>query len=497
MKNVLLSAHVKTLSIQLGLAVLLGAPSLAPLKAAAANQPAPIGKMQTLPDFSHLVDQSGPAVVNIRTVQKVQVDPKQAAEEAELFERYFGIPNPHAKNPEQKNPEFDSQDEEEKISRGVGSGFIVSPDGYLLSNAHVVKDADEIFVTLTDKREFTARLVGVDINTDIALLKIEGNNLPSVTIGDSGKINVGEWVIAIGSPFDLDNSISAGIISAKAREIGDFLLLIQTDVAINPGNSGGPLINMNGQVIGINSQIYSRSGGYMGISFAIPINDAMRVAEQLKTKGYVSRGRMGIYLADVSNDVAKALQLPNATGTLVSRIEPNGPAQKAGLKDGDIILKFNGTQVSKSAELRRLAAATTPGSKVDLTLWRKGEVRQWPLVLAELAASEANKKSKRDDADNQLKSPPKNQNLGLEVAPLNDEQKINLGISSGVSVARAEGRAARAGLEAEDVILAINNQDIKNQQDFSAAIARSDKKAPLVLLARREDVTQYIAIPAQ
>jgi serine protease Do len=223
----------------------------------------------------------------------------------------------------------------------------------------------------------------------------------------------------------------------------------------------------------------------------------MRVAEQLKTKGYVSRGRMGIYLADVSNDVAKALQLPNATGTLVSRIEPNGPAQKAGLKDGDIILKFNGTQVSKSAELRRLAAATTPGSKVDLTLWRKGEVRQWPLVLAELAASEANKKSKRDDADNQLKSPPKNQNLGLEVAPLNDEQKINLGISSGVSVARAEGRAARAGLEAEDVILAINNQDIKNQQDFSAAIARSDKKAPLVLLARREDVTQYIAIPAQ
>jgi len=464
------------------------------LPTAAATQDIPPAKTQNLPDFSHLVEQSGPAVVNIRTVQKVQLDPKRAAEEAELFERYFGVPSPHAK-PKQsdgKNPEAETQDDEEQISRGVGSGFIVSQDGYLLTNAHVVKDADEIFVTLTDKREFAAHLIGIDINTDIALLKIEGNKLPSVTIGDSGKINVGEWVIAIGSPFDLDNSISAGIISAKAREIGDFLLLIQTDVAINPGNSGGPLINMNGQVIGINSQIYSRSGGYMGISFAIPINDAMRVAEQLKNRGYVSRGRMGIYLADVANDVAKALRLPNPTGTLVSRIEPNGPAQKAGLQDGDIILRFNGTPVSKSTELRRLAAATAPGSKVDLTLWRKGEVKQWPLVLAELPSPEANTKAKSDAIKNQSK----NQTLGLEVAPLNEEQKRNLGLANGVNVTRAEGRAARAGLQPDDVILAVNNRDVKSQQDFSAAVAGSDKKSPLVLLARREDVTQYIAIPA-
>lgn len=474
---------------------LLSVSLLAPLPLIAATQPNINVKTQLLPDFSHLVDQSGSAVVNIRTVQKVQIDPQRAAEEAELFERYFGTPSPHAKpkNPDQKNPESNlDEEEQEQISRGVGSGFIVSQDGYLLTNAHVVKDADEIFVTLTDKREFTARLVGIDINTDIALLKIEGSRLPSVTIGDSGNINVGEWVIAIGSPFDLDNSISAGIVSAKAREIGDFLLLIQTDVAINPGNSGGPLINMNGQVIGINSQIYSRSGGYMGISFAIPINDAMRVAEQLKAAGHVSRGRMGIYLADLSNDVAKALHLPNPTGTLISRIEPNGPAQKAGLQDGDIILKFNNTPVFKSTELRRLAAATAPGSKIDLTLWRKGEVKQWPLVLAELPSPEANIKVKSDTAKNQ----PKNQSLGLEVAPLNEEQKKTLGLTNGVSVTRAEGRAARAGLQTDDVILSINNRDIKSQQDFSVVVASSDKKFPLVLLARREDVTQYIAIPA-
>lgn len=467
---------------------------LLPLTATAVTDSISPTKTQSLPDFSHLVEQSGPAVVNIRTVQKVQVDPKRAAEEAELFERYFGVPSPHAKpkQPDSKNPEPETPGDEEQISRGVGSGFIVSQDGYLLTNAHVVKDADDIFVTLTDKREFSARLIGVDINTDIALLKIEGSKLPSVTIGDSGKINVGEWVIAIGSPFDLDNSISAGIISAKAREIGDFLLLIQTDVAINPGNSGGPLINMNGQVIGINSQIYSRSGGYMGISFAIPINDAMRVAEQLKTRGYVSRGRMGIYLADVANDVAKALQLPTPTGTLISRIEPNGPAQKAGLQDGDIILKFNGAPVTKSTELRRLAAATAPGSKVDLTLWRKGEVKQWPLVLAELPSPDAESKNKNDATRNQTK----NQLLGLEIAPLNDEQKKTFGLTSGVSITRAEGRSARAGLQEEDVILSINNHDIKNQQDFTAAIANSDKKAPLVLLARRDNITQYVAIPA-
>lgn len=494
MKKNSLGGRLKHVALILSL-LSINTPALLALPASATAQDTPITKTQRLPDFSHLVEQSGPAVVNIRTVQKVQVDPKRAVEEAELFERYFGIPSPHAKpkNPEQQRPDGEHPDEGEEISRGVGSGFIVSQDGFLLTNAHVVKDADEIFVTLTDKREFSARLVGVDINTDIALLKIEGAQLPSVTIGDSSNINVGEWVIAIGSPFDLDNSISAGIISAKAREIGDFLLLIQTDVAINPGNSGGPLINMNGQVVGINSQIYSRSGGYMGISFAIPINDAMRVAEQLKTAGRVSRGRMGIYLADVSNDVAKALQLPTPTGTLISRIEPNGPAQKAGLQDGDIILKFNGAQITKSTELRRLAAATTPGSKVDLTLWRKGQIRQWPLVLAELPSPEARAKNHSGTT----KTPAKNQTLGLEVTPLSEAQKKILGLASGVSVARAEGRAARAGLQVEDVVLAINNRDIKNPEDFSSAIANSDKKLPLVLLARREDITQYIAIPVQ
>jgi serine protease Do len=449
--------------------------------------------IQDLPDFNELVEQSGPAVVNIRVTQKVSAKDEQqlSPEEEELFERYFGQPSPHSKKQPGEKP--DDEQETEEISRNVGSGFIFSSDGYVLTNAHVVKDAEEVFIKLTDKREFKAKVIGFDTNTDVAVLKVEGKNLPKVIIGDSTKIKVGEWVIAIGSPFDLDNSISAGIISAKAREIGDFLLLIQTDVAINPGNSGGPLINLKGEVIGINSQIYSRSGGYMGISFAIPIDDAIRVAEELKASGHVSRGRMGIYLSEVNENVAQALKLPTKNGTLVSRIEKNGPAEKAGLKDGDIVLSFNGTAVEKSTELRRLAAATKPGSTVKLNVWRKGTTKEYLLTLAELRhtdtpAPASNPQQEKKSAE---KTKP---NLGLTVRTLDSEQKKELNIVSGILIEKAEGIAARAGLQAQDVILTINNQDVNSEQDFKKIIGKTDTNKSIVVLARRGNITQYIAI---
>ncbi len=449
-------------------------------------------QLQKLPNFSELVEQSGPAVVNIKTTKKVQTKNDNAElsqEEEEELKRFFGVPNPHS----QQAPK--GEEEIEEIARSVGSGFIFSADGYVLTNAHVVKDADEVFVKLTDKREFKAKVIGFDTNTDVAVLKIEGSNLPKVILGDSTKIKVGEWVIAIGSPFDLDNSISAGIISAKAREIGDFLLLIQTDVAINPGNSGGPLINLKGEVIGINSQIYSRSGGYMGISFAIPIDDAIRVAEQLKTKGYVSRGRMGIYLSDINPKVAQALKLQSKEGTLVSRIEKNGPAEQAGLRDGDIILSFNGTPVEKSTELRRLAAATTPGSKVNLGIWRKGITKNYPIILAELPQSQAAATEKK--TPHELKNKEKQDvAFGLTVKSLPTDQKKEWGITEGVVIEKADGSSARAGLQAGDIILTINNQDVGNEQEFTALVKNSDPTKSIVILARRENITQYIAIDA-
>ncbi|HWV15538.1 MAG TPA: Do family serine endopeptidase [Cellvibrio sp.] len=458
---------------------------------------APPLQPQDLANFTTLIEQSGPAVVNIRTTQKVLVDQANnapSAEEQELFRRYFGLPSPSLPNSGAPLPQEPAvpQELEEEISQGVGSGFIFSEDGYVLSNAHVVKNADEVFVKLTDKREFKAKIIGVDINTDVAVLKIDGSNLPKVVLGDAAEVKVGEWVIAIGSPFDLDNSISAGIISAKAREIGDFLLLIQTDVAINPGNSGGPLINMRGEVIGINSQIYSRSGGYMGISFAIPINDAIRVAEQLKRNGRVSRGRMGIYLADVSSDVALALNLPKQSAALISRIEEGGPAQKAGLQEGDIILQFNQTSIDKSTELRRLAAATPPSTQVKLTIWRKGISKVYPLTLAELSQEPAAASSGKKETAKEKKY----SYWGLEVKSLDGEQGQRAAKKSGVAIASAAGPAARAGLQAQDIIYSINNQDINSEAEFKSAFAKADPSKPVAILARRGTITQYIAIPA-
>ena len=314
---------------------------------------------QGLPDFTDLVEKVGPAVVNIRTTERVRS--ARAGPNSELEEemrRFFGVPSPGRPAPRPGQPEGGSQ------QRGVGSGFILNADGYVLTNAHVIEGADEVIVTLTDKREFKARTIGADKRSDVALVKIEASGLPALRIGDSSKLKVGEWVIAIGSPFNLENTVTAGIVSAKARETGDAVALIQTDVAINPGNSGGPLINMRGEVVGINSQIYSRSGNFAGVSFAIPIDEAARVSEQLRTRGRVVRGKIGVVIEPVTRDVAELIGLGKPTGALVNSVESGGPAEKAGVESGDIVTRVDGRVIESSVDLRRADQRLRPGYEV-------------------------------------------------------------------------------------------------------------------------------------
>lgn len=339
-----------------------------------------------LPDFADLVEKVSPAVVNIRTTEKVRMQNNPSDDDmAEFFRRFFGVPMPGTpgQGQGQKRRNAPPQAEEEQ-SRGVGSGFIMSGDGYVLTNAHVVEGAETIYVTLTDKREFKAKLIGSDKRTDVALVKVEATGLPSLKLGDSDKVRVGEWVLAIGSPFGLDNTVTAGIVSAKGRDTGDYLPFIQSDVAVNPGNSGGPLINLRGEVIGINNQIFSQSGGYMGISFAIPIDEAMRVAEQLKTQGRVTRGRIGVAIDNVPKDAAESLGLGRARGAYVGNVESGGPADKAGIEAGDIVLKFNGRDVEKAGDLQRQVGESKPGTRATVQVWRKGATRDLTVTVAEL-----------------------------------------------------------------------------------------------------------------
>jgi len=452
-----------------------------------------------LPDFADLVAKTGPAVVNIRTTERVmpgQALPGSDDEQMqEFFRRFFGIPVPRQDQPEHKQApkpgqkQQDQKQQGEEVPRGVGSGFIISADGYVLTNAHVVEGADEVYVTLTDKREFKAKIVGVDKRSDVAVVKIDGNNLPVLTIGDPNKLRVGEWVIAIGSPFGLDNTVTAGIISAKARDTGEYLPLIQTDVAVNPGNSGGPLINMRGEVVGINSQIYSRSGGYMGISFAVPIDEAMRVAEQLRKTGHVTRGRIGVQIGEITRDVAESLGLPRAEGALVERVESDGPAEKAGVEAGDIILKFNGADVDRATDLPRMVGATKPGSAGTLTVWRKGTTRDLSLTIAELGAEPPPGQEKP-----KAKPAPTPNSLGLVISDLTEAQKKEMNISSGVAVDSAEGAAARAGVRQGDVITRLNNTDVTQASQFNMLVAKLDPKKTSVLLVRRGDASQFVPV---
>ena len=443
-----------------------------------------------LPDFANLVDAVGPAVVNIRTTERLKsgqgAGGQDEQEMQEFLRRFFGgaMPTPRQQAP--RSPRAAPQERE--VQRGVGSGFIISADGYVLSNAHVVDGADEVYVTLTDKREFKAKVIGADASTDVALLKIEGSNLPRITIGDSNKIRVGEWVIAIGSPFNLDNTVTAGIISAKARDTGDYLPLIQSDVAVNPGNSGGPLINMRGEVIGINSQIATLSGAYNGISFAVPIDEAMRVGEQLKKTGKVVRGRIGVQIGAVSKEVAESLGLPNDKGAQVSMVEPGGAADKAGIKPGDIILKFNGAAIERWSDLPRLVGSANVNGKATMTVWRNGVQQEVPVVVAQV---DDGKTAKKDAKAPEVLG---RNALGLKVSDVPAAKKQELKIDAGVQVDDAEGVAALAGLQGGDVILQLNNTAVRDAKQFNALVAKLDPKKTTALLVRRGDTAQFVSL---
>lgn len=444
-----------------------------------------------LPDFTELVERVGPAVVNIRTTERAragaaspgggEVDPN-----IEEFFRRFGIPIPGRPDPRRGNPPGGS---DEPQQRGVGSGFVLSADGFVMTNAHVVDGADEVIVTLTDKREFKARIIGADKRTDVAVVKIEATGLPFVKIGDVNKLKVGEWVMAIGSPFGLENSVTAGIVSAKARDTGDYLPFIQTDVAINPGNSGGPLLNLRGEVVGINSQIYSRSGGFMGISFAIPIDEATRVADQLRTNGRVIRGRIGVQIAPVTKEVAESIGLGKAAGALVQGVETGGPAEKAGVEAGDIITRVDGKVVEKSGDLPRIIGGTKPGSKATLQLFRRGATRDVTVTVAEF---EPDRPARRAAAEPGATPAVKNA-LGITAVELTEAQRRDLK-RGGVRVEAVEGAAARAGLREGDIILSLDNTDITDTKQFATIVTRVEKARAVSVMVRRGEWTNYLVI---
>jgi serine protease Do len=438
----------------------------------------------TLPDFATLVQQQGPAVVNISTKGKrMRVNASGEDPFSEFFRR-FGVPVP----PGQRGmPQPDGEPESNEGPRrpgGAGSGFIVSSDGYILTNAHVVNEADEVTVKLTDRREFKAKIVGVDEPTDVAVLKIEATGLPVVRIGDPAKLRPGEWVLAIGSPFGFDNSATAGIVSATARGLpgGDtnYVNFIQTDVAVNPGNSGGPLFNLAGEVVGINSQIYSRSGGYMGISFAIPIDVAVNVRDQLIAKGRVSRGKIGVTIQPIDAALADSFGLDRPRGALVGAVEESGPAAKAGIRAGDIILSVNGRLIERSEELPTVIGAIKPGADAIVEIWRDRSARRLNLRVAELqaAASEtgADTKPEADDAADRL---------GLVVRELTDEERSRAAargaVPRGLLVERAQGAARDAGIQRGDFIVGIRGQRLESVKQFRDAVAKEKRVVPLLV----------------
>ena len=429
-----------------------------------------------LPDFTDLVERQGPTVVNISTTQtgRGAVAGPNAPEDDPFYEffRRF-IPNPGPR-------EFHSQ--------SLGSGFVISGDGYILTNAHVVDAADEITVKLNDKREFKAKVIGADRRTDIALLKINAAGLQAVRFGDPGRLKVGEWVVAIGSPFGFENTVTAGIVSAKGRSLPqeNFVPFIQTDVAVNPGNSGGPLFNMRGEVVGINSQIYSRTGGFMGLSFAIPIDVANDIVQQLRTTGKVTRGRIGVVIQPITKELAESFGLPKPAGALVNSVEKGGPAEKAGIESGDVILRFDGKTVISSEDLPRIVGATRPGSKVTVQLWRNRATRDVQLTVAELQDDRTARQSRRGG------KPPATSQYGMALSDLTEAQRRELKVEGGVLVENAQGPAARAGIRRGDVILAVNNQDVKSVEQFKELMSQTEKGRIVALLVRRGANSLYI-----
>ena len=449
-----------------------------------------------LPDFTELVEKQGATVVNISTTQIIKGRrgghpfPFEGDESTQEFLRRFfpgQIPGQPGAPQEFK-------------SRSLGSGFIISADGHILTNAHVVDGADEVLVKLTDKREFKAKVLGADKRTDVALIKIDASNLQVAKLGDSIKLKVGEWVVAIGSPFGFENTVTAGIVSAKGRSLAheNYVPFIQTDVAINPGNSGGPLFNMKGEVVGINSQIYSRSGGSMGVSFAIPIDLAMEVQGQLKAKGKVSRGRLGIGIQEVSKELADSFNLGKPQGALVASVGKGTAADKAGIEVGDIILRFDGKAVAESTDLPRMVASTRPGSKVVVQVWRKGGNRDLNVTVGEIPDDEG---ETRIASRGKSGEPQAANRLGLVLAPPTAEQRKALGIQHGLIVEDVRNGGTRTDLRAGDIILSVivkgSQTDIKSVSQFNELLQAVDKSASLTLLVRRGEAQTFIIIKGQ
>ena len=436
-----------------------------------------------LPNFTGLVQRYGPAVVNITVTQRaskasmnlLRRQQQQGGDDDDNdndpFSQFFrGLPfgqnGPHPQIPRNGI-----------VQRGLGSGFIVSGDGYIMTNAHVVDGATEVTVKLTDRREFKAKVVGSDKKSDIAIIKIDAKSLPVVSIGSAEKVNVGEWVVAIGSPFGFENSVTAGIISAKARSLPNDSItpFLQTDVPVNPGNSGGPLFNLNGEVVGINSQIFSESGGFQGISFAIPIDIAMNVKDQLIAHGKVTRARLGVTIQDVNQQFANSFKLPRPMGALVSDVEADGPAAKAGLKSGDVITKLDGREIERSSDLPSRVAALKPGSTTRVEVWRNGKAVDIPVSLGEL--SDATKLAKVDE-------PEGGGRLGVAVRSLRPEEAKQLGAAAangGLVVEQATGAAAEAGIQAGDVILSFNGQPVQSAEQLKGLITKSGGNAALLV----------------
>jgi serine protease Do len=453
-----------------------------------------MAQARELPDFTRLVDDQGNAVVNISTTQAVrrsgaapQVPGIEDEEVLEFFRRFIPRQQPNPGGPSQR-PE----------SRSLGSGFIISADGYILTNAHVVDGADEINVRFTDKKEFKAKVIGADRRTDIAVIKVEATGLPAVRFGDPTKLKVGEWVVAIGSPFGFENTVTAGIVSAKGRSLPqeNFVPFIQTDVAINPGNSGGPLFNMRGEVVGINSQIYSRTGGFMGLSFAIPIDVALDIQKQLRDKGRVARGRIGVVIQEVTRDLATSFGLDRPRGALVNSVEKGSPADKAGVEATDIIISFDGKPVESSSDLPRIVGSTRPGSASSVEVWRKGQTRKLNINVAEL---QEDRVAAADKPGSRAKPPveaPANR-LGIVVGELSAEQKKGLNVSSGLVVTDVRPDS-KADVRKGDVLLTMvhkgQHTELKSVEQFNKLLAGLDKNAVITLQVRRGESTAFVTI---
>jgi serine protease Do len=458
--------------------------------AGAATAPAAVttsaaGMPMALPDFSQITERYGPAVVNISVTGTTKVSDESPLAQGdgdalsgdpffEFFRRF------------QQGQRPGGGGQQELPTHGQGSGFIVSSDGIILTNAHVVRDATEVTVKLTDRREYRARVLGADPKTDVAVLKIEASKLPVVALGKTSELKVGEWVLAIGSPYGFENTVTAGVVSAKGRSLPDdsAVPFIQTDVAVNPGNSGGPLFNTRGEVVGINSQIYSRSGGYQGLSFAIPIDVANRIRTQIVATGKVEHARLGVGVQQVNQAFADSFKLDKPEGALVSTVEKGSPAAKAGLQSGDVIRQLNGQPIVSAGDLSALIGQAAPGDTVKLDIWRQG-------AAAELTARLANADGQSARVDSKAQTPSQGR-LGLALRPLQPDEKQEAGIDSGLLVQQASGPAALAGVQAGDLLISVNGMPVKNMAQVRAAVAKSDKSA--ALLIQRGDSKIFVPI---